>query len=154
LVALRVEDVRWVEDGVRLTIARSKTDQEGQGHEIAVPHGSKIRPVRALRAWLEASAVAEGYLFRQLRRGGHVTSGGLDGHQVGRVVKARCAAAGISPDTFSAHSLRSGFLTSGAMSGASIFKLKEVSRHKSLETLSRYVKSADLFADHAGAPFL
>jgi hypothetical protein len=55
---------------------------------------------------------------------------------------------------FGSHSLRSGFLTSGAMSGSSIFKLLEVSRHKSIETLRAYVRRADLFEDHAGAAFL
>jgi integrase len=154
LVALRVEDVTFVEDGLRLTIRRSKTDQEAQGHEIAVPHGTRIRPVRALRAWLEAAGITEGPLFVQVRRGGHATGEAIDAHQVGRIVKARCVAAGISPDSFSAHSLRSGFLTSGAMTGATVFKLKEVSRHKSIETLSGYVRSADLFADHAGSAFL
>jgi hypothetical protein len=60
----------------------------------------------------------------------------------------------LDPTTFGAHSLRSGFLTSGAMSGSSIFKLLEVSRHKSIETLRADVKRADLFEDHAGASFL
>jgi integrase len=154
LVALRVEDVTFVDDGLRLTIRRSKTDQEAQGHEIAVPHGTRIRPVRALRAWLEAAGITAGPLFVQVRRGGHATAEAIDAHQVGRIVKQRCQAAGISPDSFSAHSLRSGFLTSGAMAGATVFKLKEVSRHKSIETLSGYVRSADLFADHAGSAFL
>jgi integrase len=130
LVALCVEDVSFVEDGLRLIIRRSKTDQEAQGHEIAVPHGTRIRPVRTLRAWLEAAGITEGPLFVQVRRGGHATAEAIDAHQVGRIVKARCQAAGISPDSFSAHSLRSGFLTSGAMTGATVFKLKEVSRHK------------------------
>jgi site-specific recombinase XerD len=70
------------------------------------------------------------------------------------ILKKRAAAAGLDPAIFAAHSLRSGFLTSGAESGASIFKLLEVSRHKSIETLRAYVKQADLFQDHAGASFL
>jgi len=52
------------------------------------------------------------------------------------------------------HSLRSGFLTSAAESGASIWKLSEVSRHKSLDTLRGYVRRVDLFKEHAGAAFL
>ena len=50
--------------------------------------------------------------------------------------------------------LRSGFLTSAAESGASIWKLSEVSRHKSLDTLRGYVRRVDLFKEHAGAAFL
>ena len=52
------------------------------------------------------------------------------------------------------HSLRAGFLTSGTENGASVFKLMEVSRHKSMDTLRGYVRRAELFKDHAGADFL
>jgi hypothetical protein len=52
------------------------------------------------------------------------------------------------------HSPRAGFLTSGAEAGASIFKLMEVSRHKSVDTLRGYVRRAELFKDHAGSAFL
>ena len=60
----------------------------------------------------------------------------------------------ISLDTFSGHSLRAGFLTSAAGKGASIFKMMDVSRHKSLDTLRGYVRDAELFKDHAGAGLL
>jgi hypothetical protein len=55
---------------------------------------------------------------------------------------------------YSGHSLRSGFLTSAAEAGASIWKLSEVSRHRSLDTLRSYVRRVDLFKEHAGASFL
>jgi hypothetical protein len=61
---------------------------------------------------------------------------------------------GLDPDAFSGHSLRSGFLTSAASNGASIFKMMDVSRHKSVDTLRGYVRDADLFKDHAGAGLL
>ena len=64
------------------------------------------------------------------------------------------AGAGFRPEEFAGHSLRAGFLTSGAEAGASVFKLIEVSRHKSLDTLRGYVRRAELFKDHAGADFL
>jgi integrase len=73
---------------------------------------------------------------------------------VADLVKAYAKRAGLDADTFSGHSLRSGFLTSGAESGASVLKLMEVSRHKSVDTLRGYVRRADLFKDHAGASFL
>ena len=62
--------------------------------------------------------------------------------------------AGFRPEEFAGYSLRAGFLTSGADAGASIFKLMEVSRHKSMDTLRGYVRRAELFKDHAGAGFL
>ena len=51
------------------------------------------------------------------------------------------------------HSLRAGFLTSAA-AGASIWKIREVSRHKSVQVLSDYVRNSDLLRDHAGKGFL
>jgi len=62
--------------------------------------------------------------------------------------------ASLGDSTFSGHSLRSGFLTSAAGNGASIFKMMDVSRHKSVDTLRGYVRDAELFKDHAGAGLL
>ena len=59
-------------------------------------------------------------------------------------------AAGLSAADYSGHSLRSGFLTAAARAGASIWKMQEVSRHKSVQVLSGYVRSTELFDDHAG----
>jgi hypothetical protein len=70
------------------------------------------------------------------------------------VIKRRIAAIGLDPATYSGHSLRSGFLTSAAETGASIWKLSEVSRHRSLDTLRGYVRRVDMFREHAGAAFL
>jgi site-specific recombinase XerD len=71
-----------------------------------------------------------------------------------RVVKRYAQRVGLDPASYAGHSLRSGFLTSAAESGASIWKLSEVSRHKSLDTLRGYIRNADLFKEHAGAAFL
>jgi integrase len=62
--------------------------------------------------------------------------------------------AGFDAAIFSAHSLRSGFLTSAAAKGASIFKMMDQSGHKSIDTLRGYVRDAELFKDHAGAGLL
>jgi hypothetical protein len=62
--------------------------------------------------------------------------------------------AGLDPATFAGHSLRSGFLTSAAEAGASVFKLAEITQHRSLDTLRGYVRRVDLFKEHAGAAFL
>jgi hypothetical protein len=53
-----------------------------------------------------------------------------------------------------AHSLRAGFLTSAARRGASVFKMRDVSRHKSMDVLQAYVRDANLFENHAGAGLL
>jgi hypothetical protein len=70
---------------------------------------------------------------------------------VATIVKAHAARVGLDPDDFAAIAYRSGFLTSAAARGASIFKMMDVSRHKSVDTLRGYVRDAELFRDHAGA---
>ena len=73
---------------------------------------------------------------------------------VSLVVKQHIRELGLEVGNFSAHSLRAGFLTSAANRGASIFKMRAVSRHKSIDVLSSYVPDADAFTDHAGAGLL
>ena len=63
LSALTVADMRQVADGLQITIRHSKTDQESAGQEIAIPHGRHIRPVEAVREWLEAAGITEGPVF-------------------------------------------------------------------------------------------
>jgi integrase len=154
LVALTVADLAEVVDGLRVTIRHSKTDQEGQGQEIAIPRGSRLRPVEAVQAWLQAAGITEGPIFRAITRGGRVGAAGLGDDSVADLVKAYAKRVGLDAGTFSGHSLRAGFLTSGAEAGANVFKLMEVSRHRSVDTLRGYVRRADLFKDHAGAAFL
>lgn len=155
LVALRVEDLRRASEGFRVAIRRSKGDQEGKGQEIAVPEGRRIRPVQHLEAWLAAGGIADGYLFRRISNDGRtVTADPMSDRAVARVVKARIAAAGLDPAVYGGHSLRAGFLTAAARAGASIFQMQAQSRHKSVQVLSAYVRSARLFEEHAGRDFL
>ena len=81
-------------------------------------------------------------------------SHGLRGADVAEVVKRYAEAAGLDPVEFSGHSLRAGFATSAAETGASILKIMETTRHKSTDVLAAYVRRVDLFKDHAGAAFL
>jgi len=69
LCALNVEDLVPTKDGYRVIIRRSKTDQTGEGQEIAVPRGLKLRPVECMERWLEAAAITEGRVFRAVLRG-------------------------------------------------------------------------------------
>jgi integrase len=154
LVALDVADIQETETGLLVTIRHSKTDQEGQGVTIAIARGDIACPVKALRAWLDAAGIEDGPLFRPINKGGAVAASRLTCRSVANFVKAYAAAAGFDASTFSGHSLRSGFLTSAAGKGASIFKMMDVSRHKSVDTLRAYVRDAELFKDHAGTGLL
>ena len=135
-------------------IRRSKTDQEGAGQEISIPRGYHLRPVEAVCAWLAAAEISAGPLFRQVALGDRIGTRALSPGVVASVVKQYCALAGLDPALFSGHSLRAGFLTSAADAGASIFRMMDVSRHKSVDTLRGYVRRAEGFMDHAGAAFL
>ncbi len=154
LVALNVDDIEETDEGLRVTIRRSKTDQEGLGVTIAIVRGGACCPVKALRAWLDAAGISDGPIFRPIRKGGHVRDRRLTAKSVCDLVKAYAHSIGLDASTFGAHSLRSGFLTSAARRGASIFKMRDVSRHKSMDVLQAYVRDADLFRDHAGAGLL
>jgi site-specific recombinase XerD len=154
LVALDVADIAETETGLLVTIRRGKTDQEGIGRTIAIPRGDVACPVKALRAWLEAAAIDGGPIFRPIDKAGTVRPSRLTDRSVANIVKAYAERAGFDASTFSGHSLRAGFLTSAAGKGASIFKMMDVSRHKSVDTLRGYVRDAELFKDHAGAGLL
>jgi integrase len=154
LVALEVTDLAETPDGLRVTILRSKTDQEGQGAEVAILRGCRLRPVEAVQSWLAAAEISTGPVFRPVLKGRRVQAAPLTPHSCAQIVKAYAERAGLDPVHFSGHSLRSGFLTSAAEAGASVFKMMEVSRHKSVDTLRGYVRRADLFHEHAGAAFL
>lgn len=137
-----------------MLIRKSKTDQEGQGQEVAIPRGNRLRPVEAVQTWLAAATISAGPVFRAVALGGRVSDVALADDSAARIVKRYAAAVGLDPALYSGHSLRAGFLTSAAESGASVFKLAEVSRHKSLDTLRGYVRRVDLFKEHAGTAFL
>ena len=154
LVALDVADVAETETGLFVTIRHSKTDQEGQGETIAIARGDIACPVKALREWLDAAGIEAGAIFRPIDKAGTVRPSRLTCRSVANIVKAYAERAGFDASTFSGHSLRAGFLTSAAGKGASIFKMMDVSRHKSVDTLRGYVRDAELFKDHAGAGLL
>jgi site-specific recombinase XerD len=150
LVALNVADLEFCDAGLRVTIRRSKTDQEGEGVMIAIARGSIACPVDAVGAWIKGAGISDGPIFRPVTRTGKALPRRLSGRAVADLVKRFARCAGLKATEFSGHSLRSGFLTSAAARGASIFKMMDVSRHKSVDTLRGYVRDAEMFRDHAG----
>lgn len=154
LVALDVADIEETETGLLVTIRGSKTDQKRVGATIAIARGDVACPSKALRAWLDAAGIEAGPIFRPIDKGGTVRDSRLTDRSVANIVKAYAGRAGFDANTFSGHSLRAGFLTSAAGKGASIFKMMDVSRHRSVDTLRGYVRDAELFKDHAGAGLL
>lgn len=121
LVGLNVEDIEVTDEGMILTIRRSKTDQEGQGQRIAIDYGINPAtcPVRAYQAWIEASGIDSGAVFRHIDKGGHIRER-LSGYAVAFIVKKYAKEAGLDPDQYAGHSLRSGFATTAARNGVNV----------------------------------
>jgi len=98
--------------------------------------------VEAVQTWLAAGGITEGPVFRSVLKGGRVQPGHLPGRFVAAIVSATATRAGLDPAAYAGHSLRAGMITSAAEHGASVFKIQEVSRHKSINVLSGYVRRA------------
>jgi hypothetical protein len=154
LVALDADDISECPEGLRVRIKRSKTDQEGAGTTIAVCRGQIACPVVALKDWMTAAGITSGPIFRRVLRGDHVTDRRLTAQTICKVVKQYVAKAGLDPSQYGAHSLRAGAVTTAAARGASVFKIKDLSRHASLDVLAGYIRDNNLFQDHCLAGVL
>ncbi len=148
VAALNVADVRFEKRGAVVTLRRSKTDQLGGGREVAIPQlrTEALCPVHALRAWLAAAGIAQGPLFRTFSLHGKLQANRIDGRDVARLVQRLTGRARLAGD-FAAHSLRAGFVTSGAERGIAEASLQNVTGHRSTTILRGYVRRATLFDD-------
>ena len=149
LAALTVDDLAWVPEGAVLTLRRSKTDQAGQGRQVAIPRGAHAAtcPITALGHWLGAARIVSGALFREVDRHGKVGAAGVHRDSVGAILKRAVERAGFAPERFAGHSLRAGFATQAARNGASAFDIMRQTGHRSITTVSRYVRDAQIFRD-------
>jgi len=155
LIAINCNDLERAQQGIILTIRRSKTDQDGVGRRIGVPFGRTIHcPVRALENWFSAARLEDGPVFRPVDRHGRVSVSRLSGEAVSLIVRDRMAGAGFDPNGYSGHSLRAGFATSAARAGVSTFKIRQQTGHASDTMLSRYVRDGELFLGNAAGILL
>jgi site-specific recombinase XerD len=152
LVALDTWNLEEREEGLKVTIEQSKTDQEAQGQVIAIVRqsDSPYCPVQALQDWLTVAGIERGALFCRMYRSDKVGKTRLSAQSVAIVIKDYAHKVGLDSARYSGHSLRSGFLTSAARNRASIFKMADQSRHRSLDVLRQYVKDGELFENNAG----
>jgi integrase len=150
LAAIDVGDVTFCKEGLRLIIGRSKTDQTGEGAEIAVPFvpNRSLCAVRAVKAWLDASGIDAGPIFRTFSLRRELTDRAIDGRDVANLVQKLAQRAHLEGD-FAAHSLRAGFVTVAARAKVSLDAIARTTRHKSLTVLMGYVRPAQAFDDVA-----
>ncbi len=151
LVALNVEDIEEAPRGIIVRVRRSKTDQVGEGAEVAIPYGRSPEtcPVRTLIAWVEAAGIESGPLFRSVTKGDHVTDQAMSAKSVSRVIKRSCRRVGIDPKSFSAHSLRSGMATASASAGKPLDAIMRQGRWKTPAVAASYIRRANAFDDNA-----
>jgi len=153
LVGLDLADLDFRDEGLALTLRRSKTDQQGAGRLVGVPYGSHpgTCPVRAARRWIERAVLEEGPLFRPVNRHGRVASARLSGGAVAEVVKRSVQAIGLDAKQFGGHSLRAGLATEAARAGAGEIAIMAQTGHRSVNTLRGYIRHGSLFTANAAA---
>ncbi len=153
VAALRVEDL-VEEEPVRSDLSDPAslllsclTIRLGRTKTAAADEDERViligKPVIALKSWLERANITSGPLFRGIDRWGHVDLKGLDPQSVNLILKTRIKAAGLDPSAYSAHGLRSGYLTEAANRGISLPEAMQQSRHKSTAQAASYYNDAE-----------
>jgi site-specific recombinase XerD len=151
IVSLNYDDLDFVPEGLKINLRRSKTDQFGEGFTKALPYfdNSQYCPVASLKKWIEISKITSGAVFRRFSRGSRLSENRLTDQTVALLTKEYLQMAGIESKNYSGHSLRSGFATSAAESGAEERSIMRMTGHKTTQMVRRYIKEANLFKNNA-----
>ena len=151
LVAIDCEDLEFVSEGVKISIRRSKTDQFGEGMIKGLPYfvNETYCPVAHLKKWIKISNIKDGPIFRRFVKGCSLTSNRLTDQSVVLLIKSYLKLAGIENKNYSGHSLRSGFATVSAESGADERSIMAMTGHKTTQMVRRYIREANIFKNNA-----
>ncbi len=151
LVSIDHEDLEFVNEGLKITIKRSKTDQFGKGMLKGLPYfnDQNYCPVINLKKWLDISKIKTGPVFRKFSKGSVLTEKRLTDQSVVLIIKKYLNLAGIENKNFAGHSLRSGFATVAAESGADERSIMAMTGHKTTQMVRRYIKEANIFKNNA-----
>ena len=140
LVAIRCEDITEFPGGIEILIQRSKTDQEGIGRTVFIPHASGARcPVAALKDYKTLTAINSGWVFRAVCSE-QVSESPLTAQSVALILKAAAKRVGVNAQGISGHSLRAGYCTQAAIFGLQPWQIREQTGHKSDLVLARYIR--------------
>ena len=139
LVSIEYEDIEFVNEGVKILVQRSKTDQTGLGMTKAIPYfQNKIYcPVTSLRDWISYSKISDGKIFK------------ISDKTVALTIQKYALLAGLDKTKYAGHSLRSGFATSTAETGADERSIMAMTGHKTTQMVRRYIQEANLFKNNA-----
>ena len=153
LALVEYEHITWVKQGIEILIPHSKTDQLGEGIVKRIPYGLRKAtcPIQALEAWLEASGIAEAWVFRPVTKSGKVQERPLSDRAIATIVKQHAMAAGIEGSLeMAGHSLRSGAATTAAVNGASLAQLLQLGSWKDTRTALRYIQQKEAWENVPG----
>jgi integrase len=155
LVALNYDDIVLVDEGLVITIRRSKADQLGEGRTIGIPYGRPtLCPVKAYLAWRATAEEKVGPVFRPVDRHGNISPARLSGDAVCLIVRHHAGRIGLEPTAFSGHSLRAGLATSAARAGVPSWKIRNQTGHASDAMLARYIRDGELWVGNAAGAVL
>jgi site-specific recombinase XerD len=151
ITSLDFEDFEFVEEGLKILVRRSKTDQYGEGHLKGIPYfaNSQLCPVRSLKEWINISNIRSGPIFRRFHKGFVLSHQRLSDQSVALLIKSYLNLAGMDSKSYSGHSLRSGFATVTAEAGADERSIMAMTGHKTTEMVRRYIKEANVFKNNA-----
>ena len=150
IVSLDFDDLEFVDEGLKINLKKSKTDQYGEGSVKGLPYfnNSQYCPVISIKKWLETSNIQSGPLFRRFSKGIKLTEKRLTDQTVALLIKEYLELAGIDSKNYSGHSLRSGFATSAAESGVEERSIMSMTGHKTTQMVRRYIREANLFKNN------
>jgi len=159
IASLRLSDLTFTKQGLLIRLRSCKTDQYRRGRDVAIPRAADLGqcPVRALRRWLAtAEPLRNGdsrphcdlSVFCGIDKHGNLR-GSLNGGSVGWLLRKRLALHGLSPEGFTAHSLRAGLVTSAAKAGVPVWAIQRQTGHRSESTVHRYIRGLSAFECNA-----
>ena len=139
LVSIEYDDVDFVNEGVKINIKKSKTDQIGIGMTKAIPYfkNTKFCPVVSLKEWINYAKINSGRIFK------------ISDKTVALIIKKYALISGLDHSKYAGHSLRSGFATSTAETGADERSIMAMTGHKTTQMVRRYIQEANLFKNNA-----
>ena len=139
LVSIEYDDVDFVNEGVKINIKKSKTDQVGIGMIKAIPffENNKFCPVVSLKEWINYAKINSGRIFK------------ISDKSVALIIKKYALISGLDHSKYAGHSLRSGFATSTAETGADERSIMAMTGHKTTQMVRRYIQEANLFKNNA-----
>ena len=137
---LQVNDIEKTTSGYLITLRQSKTDQEKKGMNVPLTGNA----AKALTVWLKKSKIQEGFIFRGIRTNDALNAYPMNGSSISRMVKRRIVLAGLNKKDYSAHSLRSGFMTESINQGVPLLQAMQMTGHSSYDVAAKYFYNTEI----------